>query len=204
MLGRHVAVAEDGSIYLLDRATVTLKRFDPCTCRFVDVPCFSRVRGGGARELRHPGGVRPWQHVLDALAGYLLLAERLAANPASFATAWNFGPEEEHGWTAARIAAVAVERFGGGSWQPAAAELAVEVPTLLLSSEQARRWLGWRTRLATEQAVEWAIDGYRALLRERDTEWLIRQIRAYAGLDRVPKAPEPAASLRPERRHAYA
>ena len=41
-----------------------------------------------------PAAIRPWQHVLDALAGYLLLAERLAANPSSFGTAWNFGPEE--------------------------------------------------------------------------------------------------------------
>ena len=50
---------------------------------------------GVPAELRHPDGVRPWQHVLDALAGYLLLAERLAANPASFSTAWNFGPDED-------------------------------------------------------------------------------------------------------------
>ena len=62
---------------------------------------------GEPAELRHPGGVRPWQHVLDALAGYLLLAERLAANPASFSTAWNFGPDEDESWTAARIAEVA-------------------------------------------------------------------------------------------------
>jgi CDP-glucose 4,6-dehydratase len=159
---------------------------------------------GVPAELRHPEGVRPWQHVLDALAGYLALAERLAANPASFSTAWNFGPDEDVGWTAARIADVAAERFGGGSWRSAASDLAVEVPTLLLSSEQARRWLGWRTRLTTEQAVGWAIDGYRALLREHDTSWLTDQIRSFAATDRVPRPVVLAPPARPERLHAYA
>ena len=60
------------------------------------IPDLVRAFAAGVpAELRHPGGVRPWQHVLDALAGYLLLAERLAANPASFSTAWNFGPDED-------------------------------------------------------------------------------------------------------------
>ena len=94
---------------------------------------------GRPADLRHPGGVRPWQHVLDALAGYLLLAERLAGNASSYATAWNFGPEEDVGWTAARIAEVAAARFGDGTWRAAAGDAAVEVPSLLLSSDQARR-----------------------------------------------------------------
>jgi len=52
----NVAIADDGSIYLLDRTHCTLKRFDPCTCCFEVVPCFGG-RGGGARELRDPGGI---------------------------------------------------------------------------------------------------------------------------------------------------
>jgi CDP-glucose 4,6-dehydratase len=159
---------------------------------------------GRPAELRHPGGIRPWQHVLDALAGYLTLAEKLAVNPASFSTAWNFGPDEEAGWTAARIADVAAARFGAGSWRAGARELAIEVPTLLLSSDQAKRWLGWRPRLATQEAVEWTIDGYRRLLGEGDAGWLVEQIRAYAADDRVPRPSGTIALPRPERRHAYA
>ncbi len=155
-------------------------------------------------ELRHPGGVRPWQHVLDALAGYLGLAERLAVNPASFSTAWNFGPEENLEWPAARIADVAAARFGSGSWQAAARELALEVPTLQLSSDQARRWLAWRPRLSTREAVEWAIDGYRALLCEGDTGWLTGQIAAYEALDRVPRRAGAVAAAGAGRHHAFA
>ncbi len=159
---------------------------------------------GVPAELRHPEGVRPWQHVLDALSGYLVLAERLAANPASFSTAWNFGPDDNVEWTAARIADLAAERFGGGAWRPAASDLGIEVPTLLLSSEQARRWLGWRTRLSTERAVEWAIAGYRALLRDHDTSWLIEQIQAFSALDRVPQPAALTPRARPERLYACA
>ena len=107
-------------------------------------------------------------------------------------------------WTAARIAEFAAQRFGGGSWQAASGDRLVEVPTLLLSSEQSRRWLGWRPRLSTELAVHWAVDGYRALLRDRDTGWLVEQIRAYEGDDRVPLATRIGPAPRPERMHAYA
>ena len=142
--------------------------------------------------------------MLDALAGYLTLAERLSVNPASFSTAWNFGPDDNVEWPASRIADVAAARFGRGSWQAAAREVALEVPTLLLCSDQARRWLGWRPRLSTREAVEWAIDGYRALLDEGGTDWLREQIAAFAALDRVPRETSAAALVRPERRHAFA
>jgi CDP-glucose 4,6-dehydratase len=155
-------------------------------------------------DLRHPHSVRPWQHVLDALAGYLLLAERLAVNPASFSTAWNFGPDQDTSWTAARVAEAAADRFGTGTWRAAAGDLAIEVPMLLLSSEQAHRWLGWRPRLATEDAVAWAVDGYRALLRQGDTRWLIDQIHAFEALEPArPLAGYPLPA-HPELRHAYA
>jgi CDP-glucose 4,6-dehydratase len=152
--------------------------------------------------LRHPGAVRPWQHVLDALSGYLLLAERLASESAAHAMAWNFGPDQDPSWTAGRIADTAAERFGRGEWRRAAGDLGPEVPTLLLSSERARRRLGWQPRLATEDAVAWAVDGYRALLAGGGASWLTRQIRAYEGL--ASPALLPLDLLRSERRHAYA
>jgi CDP-glucose 4,6-dehydratase len=165
------------------------------------------VRGfstGQPADLRHPGGVRPWQHVLDALAGYLLLAERLTANASSFATAWNFGPDEDRDWTAARIAELTAQRFGGGIWRAAASDCATEVPSLQLSSEQAHRWLGWRPRLTIEQAVTWAIDGYRAFLQHHDTRWLIDQIHAYEALQPGRAPADRVQPPRAEPLHAYA
>jgi CDP-glucose 4,6-dehydratase len=160
---------------------------------------------GEPAELRHPAAVRPWQHVLDALAGYLLLAERLSASPASFATAWNFGPgQEAAGWTAARVAEAVADRFGRGEWRAVASDVSVEVPTLLLSSDQAQRWLHWRPRLSTEEAVAWSVDGYRQLLRERGTGWLVEQIHRFEGLSAARARDAQPPLLRPELAHAYA
>jgi CDP-glucose 4,6-dehydratase len=77
--------------------------------------------GGGGRPvvLRYPHAVRPWQHVLDALAGYLLLAERLAGDPAGWAGGWNFGPDETvDGWTVGRVARELLRALGGGAPRP--------------------------------------------------------------------------------------
>ena len=57
------------------------------------VPDWARsVRASAPLHLRHPGAVRPWQHVLDAVSGYVLLADALLASPSEYSGAWNFGP----------------------------------------------------------------------------------------------------------------
>lgn len=145
--------------------------------------------------LRHPGAIRPWQHVLDALSGYLLLAERLCADPGAYARAWNFGPDQGVSWTAAEVADAAVARFGAGGWRPAETGIAIEVPTLLLDSDAAQQQLGWRPRLPTGEAVAWTVDGYRELLHHGRAAWLIEQIHAFEGLGGT------AATLPPQRRH---
>lgn len=145
---------------------------------------------GEEAVLRHPGAIRPWQHVLDALSGYLLLAERLEENPAAFGRAWNFGPDPGPRWTAAQVADAAAARFGNGRWRAAEAGPAVEVPTLLLDTGAARRRLGWRPQLGTAEAVAWTVDGYRELFRGGGLAWLVDQIRAYEA--RSAPLPQPA------------
>jgi CDP-glucose 4,6-dehydratase len=99
--------------------------------------------------------VRPWQHVLDALAGYLLLAERLHAS-SEWAEPWNFGPDgvETVGWVVERVSArwgLAVEVIPPAD--------AVEAPALRLDSTKARSRLGWEPRLdlaaALDATVSW-------------------------------------------------
>ena len=106
------------------------------------LPDLVRARESGAPVvLRHPDAVRPWQHVLDPLAGYLRLAERLAGS-AEFAGAWNFGPAGERArpvrWVVDRVRErwpvdVRVEPPGD----------AVEAPALRLDASAAREQLGW-------------------------------------------------------------
>ncbi len=117
---------------------------------------------GKALAVRHPRAVRPWQHVLDPLAGYLGLAERLCRAPREWSGPWNFGPEGD-GLSVAGLVDLIVEAWGAGSWTSAEDLTAPpETEALRLDSGLARVRLGWRTHLTTAQAVAWAAEWYRA------------------------------------------
>jgi len=114
------------------------------------LPDLVRAHEAGAPvTLRHPDAVRPWQHVLDPLAGYLLLAERLAGS-SDYADAWNFGPEDAEtvGWVVDRVREhwpLDVRVVPPGD--------TVEAPALRLDAAKARERLGWTPRLGTSAAV---------------------------------------------------
>ena len=113
--------------------------------------------------IRNPDAVRPWQFVLEPLAGYLTLAERSWADPQRFARAWNFGPELSDcrpvGWLVDRIA----QAWGtSNAWTPATGPQPHEARLLLLDAGLARRELAWQPRLDLDEAVDWTVDWYRA------------------------------------------
>ncbi len=153
--------------------------------------------------LRRPGAIRPWQHVLDALAGYLRLARALATDPVRFAGAWNFGPEPGGEWTVAELAAAVSRRLGGAPWQVESEPDPVETPLQRLSIERTKRRLGWRPLLSTAEAVEWTVDGYRDLLETGRASWLLDQIRRYRARlgEREPRPVSAPAELELEVRH---
>jgi CDP-glucose 4,6-dehydratase len=118
--------------------------------------------------VRSPDAVRPWQHVLDPLAGYLALAERLWTGGAGFAEGWNFGPDERDArpvaWVADRLAAA----WGGGaSWERDPQPGPHEATWLRLDASRARERLGWRPRLALGEALDWVVEWHRAWHRSR-------------------------------------
>ena len=102
------------------------------------------IERGLPLAVHHPHAVRPWQHVLEPLAGYLLLAERLHADPQRWASAWNFGPSAEECFTVAELLDLLFERWGDGRWvsHPDARQLH-ETATLRLDATKARKRLGW-------------------------------------------------------------
>jgi len=117
--------------------------------------------GGKAVQIRNPNAVRPWQHVLEPLSGYLTLAERLYAQGPAYAEAWNFGPNDADarpvGWVADELAAA----WGGGAgWQAVEGANPHEAHHLKLDISKARSRLGWHPQLSLPQAlklvVEWA------------------------------------------------
>jgi CDP-glucose 4,6-dehydratase len=107
--------------------------------------------------------VRPWQHVLDPLAGYLLLAERVAEKKDAFA-AWNFGPAQDEALTVGAVADIFVREWGeGASWAAQACDDSVKVESrnLTIDSSRARTELGWVPRWSSREAIKRTVNWYR-------------------------------------------
>ena len=124
------------------------------------------VRGflsGQPVRIRRPNAIRPWQHVLESLQGYMMLAQELLARPARFASSYNFGPNDEDIWPVKRIATKLVQLWGGGASWIRDPDLSVhEDHVLRLDASKARVELGWKPRLKIETALEWTMAWYRA------------------------------------------
>lgn len=122
-----------------------------------------RAFGAGKEpQIRSPGAVRPWQHVLEPLTGYCLLAERLASDPVRFASGWNFGPNPEDAAPVSRVVALLARHWGREShFNRQAGDHPHEAGLLTLDSTRANRELGWTSHLSLEQAVDWTAEWYR-------------------------------------------
>lgn len=124
------------------------------------LPDFLRALDAGATlQIRSPNAIRPWQHVLEPLSGYLLLAERLFTGQAAFAEAWNFGPADEDARPVRWIVERLVSATPGAAWACDATPQPHEASHLKLDSSKARTRLDWqpRWRLATalDKTLEW-------------------------------------------------
>ncbi|HET7883079.1 MAG TPA: CDP-glucose 4,6-dehydratase [Acetobacteraceae bacterium] len=123
--------------------------------------CMRALADGRPIALRNPHAVRPWQHVLEPLCGYLMLAERLADDPAAFSGAWNFGPADQDAKPVAWIADRVVAQWGNGAtWSVSCGNAPHEANVLKVDASKACLSLGWEPRLKLEAAVAWTVDWY--------------------------------------------
>lgn len=146
------------------------------------------VRGaklGSEVVIRNPASTRPWQHVLEPLSGYLLVARRLHEQPSNHAEAWNFGPNPDDWLSVGELAKRFVAALGRGRLslsvpQPGAPH---EARLLALDCSKARTRLGWRPRLDFDSALRLTADWYRTHLESPGAERasLDRQIEEYSG-----------------------
>jgi CDP-glucose 4,6-dehydratase len=145
------------------------------------------VRAIGARQdvrIRNPSATRPWQHVLDCLAGYLQLTSQLVSTPGRYEDAWNFGPSGDEPLPVEALVARILER-----WPDHATRMVIEpdppgreAHALRVDSSKAIRHLGWRPCWSTLVALEATIDWYYAFAHEggRDMRALaVAQIEDY-------------------------
>lgn len=118
---------------------------------------------GRALAIRNPDAVRPWQHVLEPLAGYLLLAEALFANPTRFARGWNFGPAPTDMASVRDVIDLLADHMEvPHQWEQQAGHHPHEAATLTLDSSDAGDALGWRPRLSLDRALLLTVDWHRA------------------------------------------
>jgi CDP-glucose 4,6-dehydratase len=138
---------------------------------------------GNILQIRYPDAVRPWQHVLEPLSGYCLLAERLAVNSARYAGGWNFGPDAADMAPVSKVINLLAQSWGreqGYARQPG--DHPHEAAMLTLDSSKANRELGWMPRLSLEQAVAWSAEWYRAVDAGVDAKTMsMSQIESYLG-----------------------
>lgn len=132
--------------------------------------------------IRRPHSIRPWQHVLEPLHGYIRLAERLLTHDPRFATAYNFGPIEDDArpvsWIAERMAGLWGD---GASWVLDEAPSPHEAGYLKLDASRARADLGWSPLLRLDAALDYLVQWYRACDAGDDMhDFTLRQIERYS------------------------
>lgn len=138
------------------------------------VPDLVRAFASGVpAQIRNPNSTRPWQHVLDALGGYLRLCECLFTDGPRFAGGWNFGPDPEAERNVAAIVETAVSLWGDGARFVQATGAAVhEAKVLRLDSSKARRELEWRPQFDGDAALHRTFEWYRSFYRGLDARKL--------------------------------
>ena len=131
--------------------------------------------------IRAPQAIRPWQHVLEPLSGYLALAERLHEDGPIFAGAWNFGPFDQGIWSVADLLGRLTELEPAFRWEHDASPQPHETSLLRLDSTRSHQMLGWLPRWEVENALVQSLAWHQAWRQGRDmAEFTLEQIREYA------------------------
>lgn len=124
--------------------------------------CIRALEEGRIIDIRSPKAVRPWEHVLEPLSGYLMLAQKMWNNPTDFCEGWNFGPEAEGISTVWEVATELIKSYGSGKLKDFSEPSAVhEAKLLMLNINKAKTRLGWRPRMNTQQCMQLVVDWYR-------------------------------------------
>jgi len=131
--------------------------------------------------IRNPNALRPWQHVLEPLSGYLMLAEQLYNKGELFAEAWNFGPNDGSVYSVKWVVEYLKSLWGeGASWHHQEAENPHEANFLKLDCSKANFKLGWKPLWDIEHALQHTINWYKAWIQNMDMyNYSIKEINAY-------------------------
>ena len=128
--------------------------------------------------VRNPNAVRPWQHVLEPLSGYLLLGLKMLSDPVKYSGPWNFGPPADSAQTVSVLISDFIDSYGEGEWKDVSAEIGtqpLESTMLMLAWDKAHRLLGWSPRWNFTETVSRTAEWYRAFYSHKDPSQLCQQ-----------------------------
>jgi CDP-glucose 4,6-dehydratase len=151
------------------------------------VPDFVRAAlHDAAVQIRNPKSTRPWQHVLEPLYGYLLLAEHLWVDGIAHAGGWNFGPADDDAVPVETVVSALASLWGAPArWVAAPGSHPHEAHFLKLDSSKAREWLQWKPQLGLQTALAWTVEWYRGCADGASAKKLcLKQIERYEELAR--------------------
>ncbi len=124
--------------------------------------CIRALSRGDKIGIRSPHAIRPWQHVLEPLCGYLLLGALLFQAPEKYSGAWNFGPESSSHLTVAAMTDKLLKYWGGGAWEDLSNPQALHEANLLkLNCDKAHAMLNWHSVLSIDECLQMTADWYK-------------------------------------------
>lgn len=142
--------------------------------------CIRALEAGKPIEIRSPKAIRPWQHVLEPLGGYMLLARKMWESPTEYCEGWNFGPRAESISTVWEVAQKVVNDYGSGELRDLSDPNALhEAKLLMLDISKAKFRLGWEPRMNIDQTVALTTDWYKEYRNTPSYDLCVRQIKEY-------------------------
>ena len=145
--------------------------------------CIRALEADQPIEIRSPQSVRPWEHVLEPLSGYLLLAKKMWEHPTEYCEGWNFGPENDSVSTVLEVASELIRQYGKGSLKECSnPDAPHEAKLLMLDITKAKTRLHWNPRLNMQQCISLVADWYKRYTTEDVYKLCVEEIEKYINI----------------------
>ena len=145
--------------------------------------CIRALEAGKDIEIRSPRSIRPWEHVLEPLSGYLLLGQKMMEDPIKYCEGWNFGPNLDAIVNVWEVAEKIVKNYGKGNLKDISDPNALhEAKLLLLDITKSRFELGWKPTLTIDKSIELTAEWYKRYLNEDVYQLCVKQINEFSKL----------------------
>lgn len=147
--------------------------------------CIRALEANRPIDIRSPKAVRPWEHVLEPLSGYMMLAQKMWNEPTTYCEGWNFGPEAESVSTVWEVATALTQSYGKGELKDSSNPNAVhEAKLLMLNITKAKTCLGWKPRMDMKQCMALVADWYKRYKTENVYSLCIEEIEKFVNYER--------------------